>query len=285
MAGALVVVSACSGDGYDPPYRDPSGRLGYAGFRWQCAGAGDLGCSAGEAFPRGVALGSTYELDGRTTSDAPDGVQVREVRLVAPLRAGSRSGQRFDALEPGVVAFMALSFDGELVDYTSIEQRPVEGMRLRSADFPAFPSSCDPGSDCADAVWDEPVTDPEFIVGQTTRVRAVVTSASGAPLMGHLAYTWTVGSSSVATLGSDDSGYEIDIDVHSAGRFEITVEAGGWQQTFPFGATSEGPRRRRPEPEGTGTGGEHDTDTDTDTEGTTGGAETEGSGTTTAGEQ
>lgn len=286
----MVIVGACpdgDGDGSD---RDPSGRLGLAGFRWGCAGDGDLGCSVRGAFPHAVAVGSRYEVRAVPTERTPDEISIAQVQLSAAIRAGVSGSGGLQAVDAGEVTLMALGFEGELVDYTTIEQREVQRFELRDAEDEVFPPSCSDGSSCADAVWDEPPPPPEFVVGSSTRVRAEPIAASDERLMGDLHYEWDVTPEAVATLGGDRSGNQVDVQVHSTGRFEIRVTAGGISQVFSYGATSAGPRRRRSTPGDTGgetdgSGTESDTDTDgtgTDGSGTTGG-DTEGLATSTGG--
>lgn len=283
-APLVMMLGACNGDGSGGPYRDPSSRLGLAGFRWGCAGVGDLGCSVDEAFPRTVALGSSYEPRASATSRVPEEVSVSFVQLAAAIRAGRRSGNEFEAVEAGLVTLMAIGPDGEMVDYTEIEQVPVASIDLVDANDPVFPPSCDPGSECFEAVWDDPPGPLSFVQGQTTEVRAEPHGGGGEHLMGHLSYAWEVTPPSVATLGSDDTGNVVDIDVLRVGQFQVRVTAGGVTQLYTFGAVSEGPTRRRPEPGGSG--GETDTDTDgmdTDTDGTTAATTGGETGTTTGG--
>lgn len=263
-----------------------SGELGYANFGWRCAGTGDLACEITTAFVDRVAVGGTYALRYSLADRVPGEVKVGPIELATDRHTRVHGDDRFFAEQPARVNLMALSRDGEVVDYTTIEQREVDDLQLRDADSPAFPEQCDADDDCE-------VVSLRFVIGQTTEVRVEPLDTDGRALLGDLDYQWSVSPSNVAQLVSD-SGNSARIRAEGGGVLEVTVTVeDSLTRTFHYRTDSdaEGPRRTKPMPDDTdgatdsdtGTGSDTGGDFGTDTGSGSGGGEGTGDGTTEAG--
>lgn len=307
LAG-VVTATGCSDEGGSTL----SGELGYASFRWLCAGDGDVACVEGrvEGFPPDVALSSTFEIGVRLAESVP--VRTGSLRLAGSSRATQVSSGwvtedydygydydsdtdydygydrtqpeasgTFTANEEGEVSVLGLADDDTVADYATVSIRQVTSLAVVRA--------CDGDPECDVDEHDGDVVS-RMNVGEVVKLR-VEPYASGALLAGHLEYQWASLEPEVAEISSA-GGNLIRLTARRSGTAYIEVEGGGHQDTVAVEVlTSGGPQRRPPDPGGTG--GETDTDMGTDTDtgtdadtGTGSGTDTDaGTGTTTGGMQ
>lgn len=286
----VVLTTACSDDGGGGS--PAQGDLGYATFRWECAGLGDVAClpEKVEGFPRTVAVGArfaaSFELDG----SVPRELRAGWLELVGPkasLRSSNEGGYdyegevapsaTFEALAAGSITLRAMAEDDTVADYVGLSLVPVTSL--------AVVRDCT-ATTCADASDGGAVL--SVVVGEEIDVRAEP-YGSGALLVGDLDYGWESLAPEVATVGSD-GGHRATLHAMQEGTAFLRVTAGGAEDTVAISIVSNGPHRRRPGDDGSdgssgsdsGTAGDSDTGSGTDTDAT--GTDT-GTGTTTGGMQ
>ena len=278
-------LASCADDGDGAGPQHNAGELGLAYFSWSCVSDGDLGCEGDGRFPSLVAVGSTYRPSFTLSSRVPDEIDVGWVEIASPARATPVSNGRLTADRQGSVTLMALDINGAVVDFTTIEQRPIADLDLRLA-------SSDPFGDCegeTDGCTPDGDSDSASLVFQpesTVRLRVEPLTAAGEPLVGDIHYEWMVRPLSSIVIDEED-GNEIEFYIERPTEFEITVTGGGVAKAFHYRTADEGPRRPRPGSMDSGTDGDSsgtetdfgsDSGTDTGT-GTTGGDTDGGSST------
>ena len=259
-----------------------SGTLGYADFRWQCAGPGDVMCASGRAdgFPRTVALGSEFEL-GFVLVGVPSRVDPGWIELAGSSRAALLSSNRYDdghgygddpepeptatlrADEVGSISLLALAQDETVADFVTLSIRPVTSLAVVL--------------DCPDDVCEGDGEVVEEGRAGTSVALRVEPYGDGELLVGTLEYEWSSLDPEVAELGGDPTGNQARLYLRREGTAYVRVRTGDVEDTVAVTVTSNGPRRTRPGPGG----GETETDTDTDTDGHTDSTGTTGSGTDT----
>lgn len=286
----VVLATACSDDGSG--HSPAEGDLGYATFRWECAGPGDIAClpEAVAGFPRTVALGSRFEASFVLDDDVPREVEAGWLDLVgskAELVSSTEGSYdyegavgpsaTFHASEAGQITIRAMAKDDSVADYVGLSLQPVTSLAVvRDCTVEACPTG--------DGSTVGPVT-----VGERVDMRAEP-YGDGALLVGDLVYGWESLAPEVATV-SFDGGHRATLELLREGTAFVRVTGGGVEDTVAIMVVSEGPHRRRPGADGsgtdTGTGGTGGTASDTGTGSDTGsGTDTDaGSGTTTGGMQ
>jgi hypothetical protein len=294
---AVGLAAGCSDDGGGGP---SSGDLGFATFRWQCAGLGDVACVAERVagFPRGVAVGASFEASFVLDGNVPRELEAGWIELVGPkaellssmsgdegydYEGGLEPSARMQAHEQGDVTLMAMAQDETVADYTTLSLRPVTSL--------AVVRDCR-NRDCGGAVDGDAVGSVSTGLELDVRVEPY---GEGVLLVGHLEYTWQSLTPDVAAVVSSD-GNVVTLDPRREGTAYLQVEGGGVQDTVAIEVVAGGPHRERPEAAdgpGTDTGSDTDTGTGSDTDTGTGSgsstgtdADTDaGTGTTTGGTQ
>lgn len=294
MGAVLAVVStaACSDDDGGGP---SDGSLGFATFRWQCAGTGDVACVPGRVddFPRTVAVGASFEAGFVLDERVPNELEPGRIELVGPKAESSGSyggsygdsygddahtavSRTFLALEEGEVSLLAMADDETVADYTELSLIPVSSLAVVQ-DCRA--RECEAGVD-GDAI-------SAVTAGDRIDLR-VEPFGGGALLVGDLDYTWESLAPEVAELEVID-GHVATLQGKQAGTAYLRVWGGGVEDTVAIEVVSSGPHRQRPggsagsgSDTGTGTGTDSGTDsgTGTDTEAGTDTDAGSGSGTT-----
>lgn len=285
LGAGLALALLCGCEGGSGGGRG-DGELGFATFRWECAGPGDLACITErvESFPRGVALGSTFELSytlhGHVPVDAGWIEQVGSTHAQELSSSGNYEGD-YDygvEIEPrasylaqaaGDLTLLALAQDDTVADFITLSIEPVTSLALvrdcRSR-------SCSGESD-GDAVG-------AVLMGSTIDVRAEP-FGGGTRLVGDIDYAWESLTPEIAALVQTD-GNVATLELLAPGIAYLRVQGVDLEDTVAIEVTSnvmsEGPHRRPPsgETEGGSTDG-------TGTEsGTSGGTDTDpGTGTST----
>lgn len=278
--GALLGVAlaaACSDDGGggSPAHGD----LGYATFRWECAGPGDIAClpEKVEGFPRTVALGARFEASFVLDDSVPIQLEAGRLDLVGPkasLVSSTEGGYDYEgsvgpsatlsALEAGQITLRAMAQDDSVADYVTLSLLPVTSLAVVRD---CIVEGCSDGID-GGAVG--PV-----IVGEDIGLRAEP-YGDGALLVGSLDYGWESLSPEVATVGSD-GGHRATLEPLREGTAFVRVTAGEVEDTVAIMVVSNGPHRR-PGSDGMDTDG---TDTDGPDTGDTGTASGTGTGSDT----
>lgn len=291
--GALLGVAlatACSDRGADGGVG--SGDLGFATFRWECAGAGDVACVPEQVagFPRGVAVGASFEASFVLDDDLPRPIEPGRLELAgskAEELSSSPGGDgydgsaraRFTAREAGEVTLMAMASDDTVADHVTLSLRPVSSLAVvrdcRSR-------SCDEGVD-GGAVG-------SASAGERIDVRAEP-YGDGVLLVGDLDYTWESLTPELAEVSISD-GHVATLELSGEGTAYVRVAGGGAEDTVAIEVVSDGPHRRRPgDSAGTGTstdaGSETGSGSESNSETGTGGetATETGTGSTTGGMQ
>ena len=293
---AVTLAAACSsrGGGGGPSRGD----LGFADFRWECAGAGDVACIPDRVagFPRGVAVGATVEASFVLGDEVPSELEAGWIDLVGPKAelSSSTSGEasydyesgpapraRIHAREEGESTLLAMAHDDTVADYATLWLRPVTSL--------AVIRHC-PEGEYHDAV-DGDVVGP-VSSGREIDVR-VEPYGDGVLLVGHVDYVWESLTPDVAEVIASD-GHVATLGLLREGTAYVQVAGGGVEDTVAIEVVFGGPHRQRPEPNGTegtqtgtSTGAETDAQTDTDSSAGSGtDADTDAStGTTTGGMQ
>lgn len=271
----VVLATACSDDGGSNS--SAQGDLGYATFRWECAGSGDVACLSEKVahFPRTVAVGARFEASFVLDGSVPSEVEAGGLELVGPkasLVTSTEGGYdyqgevdpraTFEALEAGPITLRAMAQDGTVADYVGISLQPVTSL--------AVVRDC-VVEGCIDAS-DGGAVGP-VLVGSLIDVRAEP-YGDGALLVGDLDYGWESLTPEVATV-STDGGHRATLLPMREGTAFVRVTAGGAEDTVAIMVVSEGPHRRRPGADDTGT----DTDTGSDTAADTDAGTASGTGT------
>jgi hypothetical protein len=294
--GALLGVAlatACSDRGADGGVG--SGDLGFATFRWECAGAGDVACVPEQVagFPRGVAVGASFEASFVLDDDLPRRIEPGRLELVGPKAeevSSSPGGEgydgssraRFTTLEAGEVTLMAMASDDTVADHVTLSLRPVSSLAVvrdcRSR-------SCDGAVD-GGAVG-------SVSAGDRIDVRAEP-YGNGVLLVGDLDYTWESLTPELAEVTRSD-GHVATLELRGEGTAYVRAAGGGAEDTVAIEVVSDGPHRRRPgESTGSGTDGGSSgsegsgTDAGSEGSGTDAGSGTDtdaGTGSTTGGMQ
>jgi hypothetical protein len=268
-----------------------SGDLGFATFRWECAGSGDVACVPEQVagFPRGVAVGASFEASFVLDDDLPRPLEEGWLALVGPKAEevssspgadgyDGSSRARFTALEAGEVTLMAMASDETVADHVTLSLRPVSSL--------AVVRDCRSGG--CEAEVDGGVVGSAS-TGERIDVRAEP-YGDGVLLVGDLDYTWESLTPELAEVASS-YGHVATLELLGEGTAYVRVAGGGAEDTVAITVVSDGPHRRRPgdstgpggETEGTstGTGSESGTTSETGTA-----SETDaGSGSTTGGMQ
>ncbi len=267
--GVLAVVALCAvscedfGDGFSG---DANGDLGYANFRWECSGAGDLACEPDweDEFPRAIALGSRFDADFSLSTRIPDELDRGSLVFASNLGVRATSGD-FEAMEPGRVTLMALTSDDAVADFAAVDIRPVDALYVVY--------DCD--SVGGDAQCGRSVSEVQ-VVGEPIDVR-VQPSGDGEALVGQLDYEWEVLTPGRLEMsGGDDNDNDVTLLPVAPGPAELVVRTGEVERhlTLMIQAAnndidSSGPKRTRPGE--TDSGSDDGTETDTDTDSGTGG--------------
>jgi hypothetical protein len=260
---AVACAAACSdrGEGGGPS----DGALGFASFRWLCAGSGDVACVPArvEGFSRKVAVGATFEAGFVFRASVPNELSEGWLVPVGPTvqRQGSYGGgygggygydgsepevsASFRALAEGTVTLLAMADDETVADYTVLSLQPVSSLTVV---HDCRTRACGSGVDGAA---------PGLVsAGERIDLRAEP-YGGGTLLVGHLDYTWESLSPDVAELDSS-RGHVATLRAIRAGTASVRVQGGGAEVTVAIVIVSDGPRRPRP-------GGSADTETDTGT--------------------
>jgi hypothetical protein len=287
----VVLATGCRDAGGGGSY----GALGFATFRWECAGEGDAACAATDVagLAGGVALGSTFAVSFVLNDEVPREVEAGWLELVGSSRAqelSSSNGSSYDdydglrspsgsfrASAEGQVTMMAFAQDDTVADYTTVWIQPVTSLGVVR--------DCRTRT-CVNASDGEALG--SVIAGQIIDVR-VEAYGDAELLVGAIDYTWESLTPEVAAV-VEGGGPVVGLDLLAEGTAYLRVQGGGLEDTVAITVITNGPHRRRPgesegETEGsgtdTGTGTESGTDTGTDT-----GTETDAAtGTTTGGMQ
>jgi len=286
----VALMAACSDDGGGGPSR---GDLGFAEFRWQCAGPGDVACVPDRlaGFPRGVAVGASVEASFVLGAEVPSELEAGWIELVGPkvellssasgdasydYDGGLEPSARLQAHEDGEATLLAMAQDETVADYATLSLRSVTSL--------AVVRDCQ-SRECYDAVDGEVVG--SVSTGREIDVR-VEPYGEGLLLVGHIDYAWESLTPDVATVVAGD-GNVATLDLLREGTAYVQVTGGGAQDTVAIEVMSAGPHRRPPGSGDTGTETGTGTGTDTGTETETGtdtGTDTDaGTGTTTGGTQ
>lgn len=290
---ALALVGACGDDG---GHGRGDGVLGFANFRWKCAGPGDIACIPGRVtdFPRGVALGSTFELSFVLHDEVPvDAGWIEPIGSARTELLSSNGGPvdgydyghgttmepraSFLAREGGEITLLAFANDDAVADYVTLTQ--LSATRLAVV------------RDCRVSACDDGVEVGSVFVGTTTDLR-VEPYAADQLLVGHVDYEWE--SLTPELLELDANGNVVTLEPLRKGTAYVQVRGAGREETVAIevlsNVSSEGPHRgplggTEGETEGSTTAGSESgsdgtgtgTDTGTDTDpGTTSGTSTTG---------
>jgi hypothetical protein len=238
---ALAILPACKSN--DPVVEVVEGALGHGEFQWECVDDRDITCGTG-AFPRAVALGSTFDLSFSVHDRVPNEVEVTRIESVSPHRLGDDGD--FLALLPGQAAVVALG-PSYAIDFFTLDLLPVTGLSLwmRPEELDCVVVDCsDPGP--VEPTAGGPV---ELARGVSTDV-VVVPDSAGIQLGGALNYTWTSATPERLAVTSS-SGHGATLRGLAIGTAELVVQTGDHQQTFELtiGVGPDiGPVRRPPGP-------------------------------------
>lgn len=292
MGALLLGVAMAAGCRDDDDGGGGRGELGYASFRWGCAGEGDVACvdERVRGFGNEVALGSVFEVGFGLASHVP--VDAGGLELAGGSRASAPSNHpashpyangyghdgcdydyddpacgysfggtgSFSADETGQVTLLALADDGTVADFVTLWITTVSSL--------AIVRDCQDESCEADG---DVVATAE--VGEDLALR-VEPYRGGELLVGHLDYAFRSLDPEVAQI-SAQQGHRATVQLLRAGTAFVQVEGGGRTDTVAITVVSEGPQRRRPDGPGDDDGSTGGSGTDTGT------ATDEGSGTET----
>jgi len=213
----------------------------------------------GTELPSDVAVGANFNLSFTTTSAVPSAVNTGGIVATSP-KYVEYDASWFKAIAPGSVAFLALSHEGQVIDYVSLVLRTIDQLALLRGDHL-----------CGDPCYVTPA------IEVTLSLQAL---AGTRPLAGDLSPTWQSLDPRTLTVESSD-GDSVTIRMEP-GTAQLRVATTSLVRTFDLisytGATATDTGDESGDEEGddgdtdsaggddTGAGTDSDTDADTDTD-------------------